>query len=507
MATVDETLAKLSNPTVEAYLDLMRDTETPPIFHAWSLISAASSCLTRRRCFKMGPITIYPNQFVLLVGAPGVRKTEGVKFIRKMLDDVHGLRFSPNNTAGRLQGLLAAMSGKRPAEADADDAIAEAMSGLKLDLGPDLADEELDQTHVLNRHAIYVAEGELVSFIGRNMDEFINFLGDIWDNKDEYSYQLKRELVKLSNPCINILGAMTPSHIINYLPPQAIGQGFTSRTLMIYAEDGKKIPWPDEIDEPKFNQFKQLMRWIFDMPEGTFGYTAEAKKAVVDLYSYKIAIEDVRFLHYAQRRQTHLIKVAMALAALRMSDVVSGADISDAHVLLTLAESKMPECLGEYGLSPAGLARSRVIDVIKHASEPLTVHRIMLAVGSDVQRTEVSRALYEMASSNQIVELHLKDPAGAVKVGYVWPRETNPFRKHEEVRVDYLINEGAKGMEKRAGASIERATSMLSAKQDAPDLSTIPDPSDEVAVVADLAAQGFSSAAEKLQAFIAKRQK
>ena len=516
MSKATEALAALNNPTISDYLDLMADTESPPIYHAWALISAASACMTRRCWFQMGPIRIMPNQFVMLVGAPGVRKSTAVAFGKSLVEDIHGMRFAPNSTGGHMQGLITAMQG-RPAKAD-DEAINEtldAMGGINFGALTQAEEDALSGGHIENRHAIYVSEGELTSFIGMKRDDFTNFLGDQWDKSGsaEYTYQLKRERVAIPRPCLNMIGGITPKHITTYLPPQAIGQGFTSRIIMVYSEENRQIPWPEPIDEKRLAEFKRLLLWIFDTKEGPFEYTLEAKQAVKDLYSYKIKVEDARFIHYGARRQTHMLKVAMALCALRADNTITSADILDAHNLLCLTELDMAEALGDFGLSPLALAKSRVAEVLKNATFPQSLTRIITAAGSDVSQQDVRRALYEMEQIEQIVEVTLVDRNGIERTGYVWPMEANPFKRNAKISVDYLLAEvdGPRGkargsavatvadqLEIEAGEQVQRQTRVdyaalpVAARQD-----------DET--VGTLASQGHASIAAKLAAFLLKR--
>lgn len=507
-----EELHKLSNPTVKAYIDMLENTESPPLFHAWALISAMSACLTRRCWFKMGSITIMPNQYIVLVGPAGVRKSSAVKFSRKILKDIP-IRYSPSSTAGRMQGLISAMETEKRGQTQEDKEIAEAMAAaggfnLGMDIG-DVAPE--DNLHILQRHAVYVSEGELVSFLGMKMDEFITFLGDMWDRsgEDHYEYSLKREKVKLDLPCLNILGGATPTHITGYLPAQAIGQGFTSRVIMVYADTAKRIPWPDEIEEAQYDQFRKILRNAFETFDGAFNYTPQARAAIIKIYDHKVDIDDVRFIHYAERRQTHVLKIAMALAALRMEMLVTEADVFDAHALLAMTETNMAESLGEYGLDKASLARARIKEALKHATEPLSIYRLVNIVGSDVPRVEVNKAAYQMAQDGMIIELNLNDPSGVIKTGYVWPSEGNVFKKHENVAVSYYLDgeRRAQPDEKlHRKSAAEKATALLGATQAAPDTSGIELPAKAIEDVSEgltLAAQGFKSIHEKLASIVA----
>ena len=512
MSKISEKLSGLHNEALRAWLHLVRETETPPLFHAWSLVSAASACLTRRCWFNLGAIKVMPNQYVLLVGPPGVRKSTAISLVRDLVSEVDGIRFAPNSTAGRLQGLLAAFKGRHKSDEVTDEVTAVMETVGKIDFGADEAHEEsLGSTHVLNRHALYVAEGEFTTFSGMKMDEFINFLGDMWDKSgaDEFEYSLKREVIRIGLPCMNIIGGITPMHITSYLPPQAIGQGFTSRVIMVYEDEAKSNAWPEPLDENGMAGFKKIMRYIFEAMEGPFQIEPGVKARVIELYAYRPALEDARFIHYTQRRQAHMLKVAMALAALRLSMTVSVEDIEDAHALLVLAEARMPESLGDYGLSPVALAQTRIKEYLRNCVEPISQSRLLMACGSDVAKADFGRALLALVETNSLIEVKLRDPAGVIRTGYAWPREINPFKAHETVTVDYSHEEIAGGAVRRASRSLDH---LASAFDGAPAEARIPEvdlPDRILSATVEtlsLAAQGFTSIADKLNAFTNRKE-
>lgn len=509
MDNINKALERLSNPVVKRYVEMLSDTESPPIFHVWALLSATAACLTRRSWFTAGAVTTMPNMYVMLVGPAGVRKSTAVRFAKKILDGIP-VRFSPNSTGGRLQGLMTAMSGGVPKLTEEDKAIKDAMEASGgLNLGVDVEDlvDPFADLHMLQRTSMYVAEGELVSFIGMKMDEFITFLGDMWDKagEDHFEYTLKKETVKLEKPCLNIIGGITPAHIINYLPAQAIGQGFTSRVIMVYADQAKRIAWPEEIPDESFNFFRKIMRHIFDTFDGAFNYTPGVRKVVEELYEYRVDIDDVRFIQYASRRQAHMFKVAMALAALRMDMTINEADIRDAHALLVATELRMAESLGEYGLDKSALAKVRISEALRNAPEPLSIHRLAMSCGSDVPRVEINRAVYQMVQDNIIIEVRLNDPNGVIKTGYVWPSSVNPFKRHEDVAITYFLEEGVPDIPARK-SKLRAAVDALSAPQVEPDTSNIEEVvARELMTATSLAAQGFGTVADKLAAIINKR--
>lgn len=462
MADSSNDLTKINNATVQFWLDLVSNTETPPIMHAWALISATAACMTRRRWANVGALRYFPNMYVMLTGPAGVRKSTAITFARRLLSDIPAIRFGPNNTAGRMQGLITAMMPPETKQlSDEERAVDEALGAITGAANLFESDKEPVETHKLNRAALWCAEGEAVTFLGRQADEFVTFLGDMWDMPERFAYQTRRERLEVHFPCLNLIGGITPMHITTYLPPTAIGQGFSSRVIFVYAgaDETKPIAWPEPFDEGKMAEMKSVMAAIFNSEVGEFFISPEAKRAIIDLYAYKPAIDDVRFLHYAQRRQAHLVKAAMAMCALRLDDTISAQDVYDAHRLLVITEVRMPDAIGTHGLDPAALAKARVMDYLRARQEPVTLVRVLLAAGSDVKKADVQRAVLDLIDVGSIVQVELRDASGQRRPGYVWAREANAFRAGQAIEVDYSLNatEEAEHSKTKAG-SRESAT-------------------------------------------------
>jgi hypothetical protein len=94
------------------YLKMVEDTESPRIFHIWSAVFAMSAALGRRSWLPFGTFDIFPNQYVLLVGTPGTRKSTAANLSKKLLKNSTGTRFAPSDTGGQRQGLIGALFGE-----------------------------------------------------------------------------------------------------------------------------------------------------------------------------------------------------------------------------------------------------------------------------------------------------------------------------------------------------------------------------------------------------------
>lgn len=98
-----------NTPYLNNYLRMVEDTESPRLFHVWSAISAVAASLGRRCFLPFGPMVLFPNHYVLIVGTPGTRKSTAASIMKRPLKSSTGVRFAPQDTAGQRQGLIGAM--------------------------------------------------------------------------------------------------------------------------------------------------------------------------------------------------------------------------------------------------------------------------------------------------------------------------------------------------------------------------------------------------------------
>ena len=70
---------------LDHYLDYTRDTEATATFHRWSAIAGVGAWLERNIWIQHGATQLYPNQYVMLLGESGARKSAAIKgFVRKL---------------------------------------------------------------------------------------------------------------------------------------------------------------------------------------------------------------------------------------------------------------------------------------------------------------------------------------------------------------------------------------------------------------------------------------
>lgn len=398
-----------TNGTLNLYLDYVEDTETPRIMHTWSLIAAAGACLGRRVYFDFGISQIFANHYVLLVGPPATKKSTAINIVEKLLRKHTCVRFAPSDTSGQRQGLLSAMVGEDENEDEAavkaemervgantfDEIPFDDLKNIRLALNSDLRD----------RHVLLAAASEFNSFIGNKASDLLTFLIKAWDG-ESYDYRLKNQQMVLDDPLLSILGGTTPTNIAQALPPEAIGQGFMSRVLLVFGNKKyKNVPRPKKLDDDIGEVLGKVLNWISYEADGPMQETAEAQEYLDSMYGQSSAVIDARFVFYAERRQAHIIKTAMCLAALRRSMVITKEDYQEANAILTATEYYMPEALGEFGLSPLAASKQKLMEFLMHADEPISTNVLWTIMHREMKLTDFQSALMDLCNAGKVMQV------------------------------------------------------------------------------------------------------
>jgi hypothetical protein len=403
------------HPFLKQYLSYVEDTESPRLFHIWSILSGISACLGRRCYFPFGHTKIYPNMYVLLVGPPGVRKSTAISIATNLVKKNSSVRIAPDDTGAQRQGLIRAMT----AEEDMidDDKLTE-LDMLSRGVGNASTVDAMLNTeikpamHPEDLTTMYAVASEFNTFIGHNALELITFLAKMWDGED-YSYQLKESQLSVRNGLMSIIGGTTPTSIATAFPPEAVGQGFMSRIILVHAtKKYKNIARPKPFDENATDAISRRIKKIaYDMV-GPFQEDEKAAEYLDKLYGTRVEIDDPRFLHYMERRHTHLIKTAMALCAGRGSQYIMPLDVVEAHRLLSHTEVFMSDALGEYGMSPLAVAKQRMVDFLRTTG---VVQRNVLQkiLYKDLRAADFASALAELKDAGVIDESY-SDKAGTL---------------------------------------------------------------------------------------------
>lgn len=406
----------IKNKFLRTHLKYVENTESPRIMHVWSAIMAASAAMGRHVWLEVGIKKTYSNNFCLLVGPPGTRKNTAINLAVDLMEKHTKVKFAPDDTGGQRQGLIVAI------QHSDDNKLKDLTQGL-FDLDnfatndtQSLKSVKLDlQGSDPDRHAMFIKATEFGSFLGQGSVDMTRFLIKMWDC-ETYKYALKKEELVLKDPLVNLLGGTTSSDLALLLPSEAIGQGFMSRIILVYAPKKEKFVPPSKIllgDEHK-PYLISIYKYLFEDLKGAMTKSLEAQEMEDDIYMQNIRLQDSRFIHYSERRGDHLMKLAMVLAATSKRTIITGEDFEEANALLIETEIYMSEALGEYGLSPLAQSRQKILEFIQTINGPVTLDILWYTLKRDMRRVDFMNCLQELVRDKKIIPIETSDGSAFV---------------------------------------------------------------------------------------------
>jgi hypothetical protein len=294
---------KLSTNWISAYSTALEPiSEAPAAYIIWTAISVISAVLKKKVHINRGTYKVYPNQYIVLVGPPGVGKGTAIHPAHAFIKD-----YTPKLSNYLSDRITAQAIIQRLAAGFQSPTIVNGVVGMST-----------ESTAVL-------MATELSTFLGSS-DWMTQFLCDTWD-RNEFEYDTKNKgSSHIKDMCVSLVGACVPEYIrkINgkVSHTDAINGGFTARTIFVFAnEPSKKLPWPKDLKDIK-NGPQLVADLRYDLEQisqlnGEFSLDSTAYQLFEDFY-HKLKQDDsdsdvVR--HFKSRQIIHILKVAMCFSA------------------------------------------------------------------------------------------------------------------------------------------------------------------------------------------------
>jgi hypothetical protein len=318
---------------LKAYMEFTRDSESPTPFHFWTGVHALAGALRRRTWIDMRKFSWTPNFYIILVGPPGIAaKSTSISIGTRLLAKVPGIRFGPESMT--WQALA--------------DSLAESMEYVKF-LSSSGKEDQIAMS------SVSIAVGELGTFLSMDDDKLLSFLIRMWEGQeDQFIHKTKTTgSIIVKNPWLNIIGATTPSWLRQNFPDYMIGGGLTSRIIFVYGDKKRQlVPYPDEMI--KGDEYRDMeMRLFQDLEQvsklaGPYRLDPLAREWGRQWYSRlhdgtrpDHMLSD-RYSGYIARKQTHIHKMAIVLAAARRDElVILQSDLEEAESLISSIEPDM----------------------------------------------------------------------------------------------------------------------------------------------------------------------
>lgn len=343
---------------LKAYMTYTRDSESPTSFHFWTGVSTLAGALRRRVWIDMKKFQWTPNFYIILVGPPGVAaKSTSISMGMSLLGKVPGVKFGPESMT--WQKLAKSLS--------------EALEYIEYDLPSG------ERTRMA-MSCLTVQVSELGTFLRVDDDQLMSFLIRMWEGQiDKFRHEtVSGGATEIDNPWLNVIAATTPAWLKGNFPDSMIGGGLTSRVVFVYGDKKRGlIPYPDEvIPDADYGKLKDAL--ISDLIEiskisGQYKLSQFARDWGRSWYTdhnnpdlRPTHLSSDRYGGYLARKQTHLHKFAIILAASkRNSLVIEEDDLKESEAIISDIEKDMIKVFQSIG----------AVDQRNHVEEIVSVIR------------------------------------------------------------------------------------------------------------------------------------
>jgi Protein of unknown function (DUF3987) len=382
-------LKSKENPSefLRNYIHLLSSyTETKNLVHLWCILTTCSALIGRRRYIPFGTSHIYSNLYVMVVGAPGTRKSTAIKEAQKYSEKSGYYDFAFES--GSKIGFF--------------DHMAQKTKDVKTNVDIDDMDFSLNsgETHS------FICSDEFTGFIGHSNSDFLTALGDLWDRDRDYEHRTaKGGIIKFPKPYITVLGGITPSHFANYFPMASLDQGFLSRVILVPVNELQRElafpPVPCEIDQ---TYIRTHLSDIQSFPPMALDIPTESRLMLERIYKSWKSPFDSRFAGYASRRFTHLLKLIIIFTTIAKTNEITPEYIIQANTVLTHTELLMPDVIGEMGRGPHATIINLILNTLKSRTGGMNIGELSNLVHRDVRSLdELNGVLNILRTAGRIV--------------------------------------------------------------------------------------------------------
>ena len=339
---------------LEAFCEYAKFGEAPRRMYFWVGVSAVAGALRRKVWIDQAYFQWFPNFYIILVAPPGiVSKSTTASVAMRLLRRVPGIKFGPDVVT--WQALVGA--------------FAESSEMFKVG----------DEWHPMC--ALTVESSEFGNLLNPQDKEMVDLLVSLWDGK-EGAFEKRTKMSgndTIINPWINMIACTTPSWIAGNFPEYMIGGGFTSRCVFVYAnEKSQYVAYPG-LSVPS-NIRKREEKLVQDLEHismlaGEYKLDAEAVEWGEAWYQHHYThrpenLDDDRFGGYIARKQTHVHKLAMILAAAQHDNlIITKDDLQTANSMVSDLEADMPGVFSKIGRTDTSLQVDRFLSYVRKRGE------------------------------------------------------------------------------------------------------------------------------------------
>lgn len=395
----------------------MKDITSPQSYIDMGFYYMISVALQRRVWLGSYERPLFPNMYIILVGEPGLGKGLVLRPIGDILKSFP--QQATNLDESQLENEEAAnedLVKKRgyllfPCAADTttfESLIRENANSIRT---TKCEKNQMAPRGVYSHSSMFFLLEEMGTLFRKQSENLINYLLVAYDCGDP-RYKTKHngeDTVKKC--CLSILGGTTPSFMHDSLSDKIIGEGFSSRTIFVYASKDRMA----KFDISKLTQdqieSKEVIRKHLLRLSKLFGEVQYAPDAYEYLKNYfELIWPQVRpvgnytMTPYYARKKVHVLKLALAVHfAESESMTLELKDVQKAMAILEQLEKLMPYALSLKRRNPLDKVSVMILEYIGlHGSSGLTFQQIWERFNAEGAEEEIKECLRFLMATNKL---------------------------------------------------------------------------------------------------------
>jgi hypothetical protein len=333
----------------------------------------------------MGHFSIYPNLYLLYVGAAGNRKTTALVEGRKLFSQAKVSQVA--DTASTSEAIIDTMASEK----------ARVYFSYR------------GKQQFYQQYSPYCSE--FATFLGgKHISEgLIRFLTDIFDPMEVYRYKTKnRGEAKIDNPFFSFLGACVPEWFFNNIKEGLLTSGFARRIIFIYSANIYRENALPEASPRMADLLRELLKESQRINKlvGPFSLDPEAKKLHIEAYhtAMQRAKEEDDFMSsYYGTKSTLVLKVCMGMSA------GLGNSLTITRPIYQLALDAFEEVEGSYDRLFQGTGRnvlkkyqSKIMKELSRYPNGVSADMLCFRFSNDMLQSEFKECVQSLIQGNQI---------------------------------------------------------------------------------------------------------
>ena len=360
----------------EAYKVYTYPMPSPEIFHKFTALSTVAGALRRKVWIDVPEIfRLYPNMYNVLIGPPGAMKGSAMRVGQRMLMELPGFDYSVDSVS--REKLI----------------------------------QDLQQSLNMGDSALTVYSSEFSSMFSTSGPEMASFLTDIYESPDKWSHRTKSQTISIIvNAALNLQACTQPETMAKSLPIHSVGLGLTSRIVFVFADTPRERDWRPSKD-PQQGMIRQLLindLHVITTLNGEYTLEPEADEFYNQWYRpFMVAphasTNDDRLRPYFSRKHTHVLKIAMALSAMRRDElVITLKELTDAFSILDEAEGVMGMSFSGFGAAVTATPMAKIMEILSARARPVAYGELLDLLKRDVRRQEFDECIETLLATNAI---------------------------------------------------------------------------------------------------------